>query len=227
MSTHSTRRMAVALGALGLLAEPLSKVATIVEARQRIRDRERHRNHVRGVSVLVVDADALGDDADGDGERRRAAVRDARLEGVVRSPWRRRSFYGGVGRRSSEFGWGVHSRYRRTGRRTVWSWHRERPLTAHSACSCSRRATRTSSTNAISEGRFPRSGRRRVTSPSCLFIPLAQSLVGEAYLGDGCLLVVGSWVRVAFGTMIAVGKPPEGLEETFVWITDSAVHRAR
>jgi hypothetical protein len=35
-------------------------------------------------------------------------------------------------------------------------------------------------------------------------------------------LVAGSWARVAFGTLIAVGKPPEGLEERFVWITDSA-----
>ena len=35
-------------------------------------------------------------------------------------------------------------------------------------------------------------------------------------------LVAGSWARVAFGTLIAVGKPPEGLEERFVWITDNA-----
>ena len=33
-------------------------------------------------------------------------------------------------------------------------------------------------------------------------------------------LVAGSWVRVVFGTLIAVGKPPKGLEELFVWITD-------
>ena len=35
-------------------------------------------------------------------------------------------------------------------------------------------------------------------------------------------LVADSWARVVFGTMIAVGKPPEGLEEVFVWITDNA-----
>ena len=35
-------------------------------------------------------------------------------------------------------------------------------------------------------------------------------------------LVAGSWARVAFGTLIAVGKPPKGLEEMFVWITDNA-----
>jgi hypothetical protein len=35
-------------------------------------------------------------------------------------------------------------------------------------------------------------------------------------------LVAGSWVRVVFGTLVAVGKPPAGFEETFVWITDHA-----
>ena len=35
-------------------------------------------------------------------------------------------------------------------------------------------------------------------------------------------LVAGSWVRVVFGTLVAVGKPPEGMGETVVWITDSA-----
>ncbi|MFO7572052.1 MAG: hypothetical protein R6W48_05550 [Gaiellaceae bacterium] len=37
-------------------------------------------------------------------------------------------------------------------------------------------------------------------------------------------LVAGSWVRVVFGTLTAVGKTPEGLDEQIVWITDSA-HR--
>jgi hypothetical protein len=35
-------------------------------------------------------------------------------------------------------------------------------------------------------------------------------------------LVAGSWARVVFGTLVAVGKPPEGMEEVFVWITDNA-----
>ena len=35
-------------------------------------------------------------------------------------------------------------------------------------------------------------------------------------------LVAGSWARVVFGTLIAVGKPPEGLGEVVVWITDRA-----
>jgi hypothetical protein len=29
-------------------------------------------------------------------------------------------------------------------------------------------------------------------------------------------------VRVVFGTLLAVGKPPHGMEEVLVWITDNA-----
>ena len=35
-------------------------------------------------------------------------------------------------------------------------------------------------------------------------------------------LVAGSWARVVFGTLVAVGKPPEELDEKVIWITDSA-----
>ena len=35
-------------------------------------------------------------------------------------------------------------------------------------------------------------------------------------------LVAGSWARVVFGTLIAVGKPPKGFGERFVWITGHA-----
>lgn len=35
-------------------------------------------------------------------------------------------------------------------------------------------------------------------------------------------LVAGSWARVVFGTLIAVGKPPKGFGDRFVWITDHA-----
>jgi hypothetical protein len=34
-------------------------------------------------------------------------------------------------------------------------------------------------------------------------------------------LVAGSWARVVFGTLVAVGKPPEGLDEMLIWITDN------
>jgi len=37
-------------------------------------------------------------------------------------------------------------------------------------------------------------------------------------------LVAGSWARVVFGTLVAVGKPPEGLGEIVIWITDEAYH---
>ena len=33
-------------------------------------------------------------------------------------------------------------------------------------------------------------------------------------------LVADSWVRVVFGTLVAIGPPPEGLGEQIVWITD-------
>jgi hypothetical protein len=35
-------------------------------------------------------------------------------------------------------------------------------------------------------------------------------------------LVAGSWARVVFGALTAVGPPPEGLDERVVWITDHA-----
>lgn len=35
-------------------------------------------------------------------------------------------------------------------------------------------------------------------------------------------LIAGSFVRVVFGSLISVGRPPEGLDERVVWITDNA-----
>ncbi len=35
-------------------------------------------------------------------------------------------------------------------------------------------------------------------------------------------LVAGSWARFVFGTLVAVGKPPDGLDEMLIWITDNA-----
>lgn len=35
-------------------------------------------------------------------------------------------------------------------------------------------------------------------------------------------LVAGAYVRVVFGTLVAVGKPPAELDEKLVWITDHA-----
>jgi hypothetical protein len=33
-------------------------------------------------------------------------------------------------------------------------------------------------------------------------------------------LAAGSWARVVFGTLVAVGKPPDELQEMLIWITD-------
>jgi hypothetical protein len=35
-------------------------------------------------------------------------------------------------------------------------------------------------------------------------------------------LVAGGWARVVFGTLVAVGKPPDELDEKVIWITDHA-----
>ncbi len=37
-------------------------------------------------------------------------------------------------------------------------------------------------------------------------------------------LVADSWARVVFGTLIAVGKPPDELDDMVVWITDHSYH---
>jgi hypothetical protein len=57
--------------------------------------------------------------------------------------------------------------------------------------------------------------------------PELPSILAPRESWDGTIsapgaLVADSWARVVFGTLIAVGKPPEGLEEVFVWITDNA-----
>jgi hypothetical protein len=48
---------------------------------------------------------------------------------------------------------------------------------------------------------------------------------GESWQGTisaSGALVAGSWVRVVFGTLVAVGRPPDELGERVVWITDHA-----
>lgn len=44
----------------------------------------------------------------------------------------------------------------------------------------------------------------------------------EGVISANGALVAGSWVRVVFGTLVAVGRPPDELNETIVWITDHA-----
>jgi len=42
----------------------------------------------------------------------------------------------------------------------------------------------------------------------------------EGTISAAGALVAGSWMRVVFGTLVAVGKPPDELAENIVWITD-------
>ena len=46
----------------------------------------------------------------------------------------------------------------------------------------------------------------------------------EGEMSASGALVADSWVRVVFGTLIAVGKPPDELDEVVVWITDHTSH---
>lgn len=43
----------------------------------------------------------------------------------------------------------------------------------------------------------------------------------EGEMSANGALVADSWVRVVFGTLIAVGKPPDELGDVVVWITDN------
>ncbi len=44
----------------------------------------------------------------------------------------------------------------------------------------------------------------------------------EGELSSRGALVAGAWARVVFGTLVAVGKPPDELDEKVIWITDHA-----
>ena len=59
------------------------------------------------------------------------------------------------------------------------------------------------------------------------YAPLLPGVLEPAASWEGEIsargsLVAGSWARVVFGTLVAVGKPPEGLDEQLIWITDEA-----
>ena len=53
---------------------------------------------------------------------------------------------------------------------------------------------------------------------------LAPGATWRATLSAPGSLADGSWVRVTFGPLRAVGDPPEGLEPVVLWITDRS-HR--
>jgi len=49
----------------------------------------------------------------------------------------------------------------------------------------------------------------------------------EGRISASGALAAGSWVRVVFGALVAVAKPPEGMGEFVVWITDHAYRLRR
>jgi hypothetical protein len=63
--------------------------------------------------------------------------------------------------------------------------------------------------------------------PATAFAPALPAVLEPGSTWEGEIsargaLVAGSWARVVFGTLVAVGKPPDELEELLVWITDHA-----
>jgi hypothetical protein len=71
-----------------------------------------------------------------------------------------------------------------------------------------------------------RAGTLPAARPATLFVPELPTILEPKASWKGEMsargaLVADSWVRVVFGTLIAVGKPPDELEETLVWITDN------
>jgi hypothetical protein len=49
----------------------------------------------------------------------------------------------------------------------------------------------------------------------------------EGEISANGALVAESWARVVFGTLVAVGRPPDELGDTVVWITDAAYRLRR
>lgn len=65
--------------------------------------------------------------------------------------------------------------------------------------------------------------------PAAEYEPPLPLVLGPGASWEGTIsaegsLAAGSWVRVQFGALVAVGEPPAGLQERVVWITDHA-HR--
>lgn len=76
------------------------------------------------------------------------------------------------------------------------------------------------------------SGTLPAVRPASSYDPELPKIIEPGSSWEGTIaatgaLVAGSWVRVVFGTLVAAGKPPEGLEERIVWITDEAYRLRR
>ena len=98
--------------------------------------------------------------------------------------------------------------------------------TARSVSSCSRRATSRSWRIGIASGTLP--AVRAATGYAPDLPPILEPGASwEGEISARGALVAGSWARVVFGTLVAVGKPPEELDEMVVWITDNAYQLER
>lgn len=72
-----------------------------------------------------------------------------------------------------------------------------------------------------------REGALPATRPATAFRPSLPKILEPGSSWQGTIsapgaLVAGSWVRVVFGTLVAVGSTGDLLDETVVWITDHA-----
>jgi len=70
-----------------------------------------------------------------------------------------------------------------------------------------------------------RAGTLPIPRAATRFAPTLPRALEPGASWDGTIsasgpLVAGSWARVVFGTLVAVGKPPKGFGKQVVWITD-------
>jgi len=76
-------------------------------------------------------------------------------------------------------------------------------------------------TEAADKGGLPPLRRARSIVPAPPRV-LSPGTTWRARLSAPGSLADGSWVRVSFGPLVAVGTPPEGMQSPVVWITDMA-----
>lgn len=71
------------------------------------------------------------------------------------------------------------------------------------------------------EGTLPALRPARVYEPSLPDVLEPHKAWRGTISGPGAL-VAGSWVRIVFGALVAIGRTPDDLPENIVWITDHA-----
>jgi hypothetical protein len=72
-----------------------------------------------------------------------------------------------------------------------------------------------------------RAGELPPVRPAASYVPALPEVLAPGATWRGVISAAGSlparsWVRLSFGTFVAVGEPPKGLEPRVVWITDHA-----